>query len=164
MGGVGIAVAAVFVLGLVLAGFILGYEAVFTHTLTFGNLVLAAAGGCLIAFGIFVYLTGVVSGRAVPLAIGLVGAAVIIVALAGFLGSCCQKHASCQCFLCLYAVVLLLLLAAAIVLGIVVAAFTDTVRSLAHFVLAVEKRADEKGKGRERVEEEEVPVVVYLRA
>jgi len=125
IGGIGIAFACIFVLALLLSGSLLGYQVVFTHTLTFGNLVLAVAGACLVALGFYVYHTGIINGKEIPLVIGLAGICIIVLAIVGFVSACCHEKSCARCFLCLYALVLCVLLFACIVLGIVVAAASD---------------------------------------
>eukprot|EP00708_Paratrimastix_pyriformis_P001623 GAFH01000184.1.p1 GENE.GAFH01000184.1~~GAFH01000184.1.p1 ORF type:complete len:418 (-),score=151.54 GAFH01000184.1:115-1323(-) len=116
-------------LGLVVAGFHLGGRLVFKHTLSFGNLVLILAGGMLIALGIYVYTIGLVEGKGVPLAIGILGIAVCCIAALGFFATCCTGKACSKVLLCFYLVIMILIVLAVVILGIVCAAFTDTVGS-----------------------------------
>jgi len=126
-GAIGIAVAVIILIGVIFSAYLIG-KTIFRHTLTFGNLLLMGAGALLIGLGFYVYKTGMVDGKALPLIIAIAGIVIILLGVLGFLSACCtEKNSCCKCALCTYIILLCVIILLALIAGIICAVFSGKV-------------------------------------
>eukprot|EP00708_Paratrimastix_pyriformis_P002534 GAFH01001282.1.p1 GENE.GAFH01001282.1~~GAFH01001282.1.p1 ORF type:complete len:508 (+),score=102.77 GAFH01001282.1:202-1524(+) len=120
VGAIALGTSAVLIFGMVLSGYRLGVD-LWWASMSIGNFIILLAGGFLVGFAVYTYVTVPLAGLTVPLVLGIFGIVLIIVAMWGWISYCARK----PCCMVFISVMLILCSLVILAAGILVLFFTD---------------------------------------